>query len=202
MRWFRWTAILAAMSLAAALAYFLRDVIQRLVIQPLAYLWWVLGLFYRAMPQYVVWILAVLLAAYLFAGSLVSEGPIRTRRERPRKTPQGPIQELAAWVGKTRKGIYFKWLVANRLGKLARELLAQREGSSFRKVFGPLKGRDWDPPDQVGVYLESGLNGSFADYPHPRWPWSRPQPTPLDLDPREAVEFLEQEMETKRDRHR
>jgi hypothetical protein len=85
-------------------------------------------------------------------------------------------------------------LVANRLGKTAREILSQREGQPISRKFRRLEGRDWNPPQTIHDYLESGLNGSFADFPRPRLPWQTPNPTPLDADPKQVVEYLENQM--------
>jgi hypothetical protein len=97
-----------------------------------------------------------------------------------------------------RGGIYYKWLVANRLGKDAREILAQRDGHAVSKKFGRLNGNHWHPPQEIDSYLESGLNGSFADYPQPRL-GTKPQPAPWDVDPQLVIDYLENEMETLHD---
>jgi hypothetical protein len=47
-------------------------------------------------------------------------------------------------------------------------------------------------------YLETGLHGSFADFPSARRPFGGPQQTPLDLEVSRAVEFLESQMENDR----
>jgi hypothetical protein len=51
------------------------------------------------------------------------------------------------------------------------------------------------------MYLETGLHGSFADYPNVKRPFGVPQATPLDLDLVEAVEFLESQVENGNHRH-
>jgi hypothetical protein len=115
----------------------------------------------------------------------------------------GQIETLVKWLNKSQRGgIYYKWLVANRLGKNAREILAQRDGQAVSKKFGPLGGRGWNPPQKVRDYLESGLNGSFADFPRPRLFWQTPKPTPLDEDPQKVIDYLENEMETSHDGNR
>ena len=109
------------------------------------------------------------------------------------------MENLAELLDKRGRGIYYKWLIANRLGKAARELLDQRAGLQGTR-FMRLSGRDWNPPQEVNAYLESGVNGSFADYPRPRW--SRPHPTPLDIHPAQVVAFLESEMQLGRNGNR
>lgn len=180
------------------ISFLLRDEIQRNFILPLAYLWWLVTLYYRAVPQLVLWVLLVIAA---FA-SMLRLVPLKNLFRRIRKIEQkpaiGPVESVAQWIRKSPGGVYYKWLVANRLGRLAREMLDQREGR-IRKGFSKLNGKGWNPPEDVGTYLETGLNGSFADFPQPRW-WAKP--TRLDVDPKQVIEYLEDEMETGNDRNR
>lgn len=189
-----------ALALALVLAFAMQEVIRETVIIPLTYFMWVLGIYYRAFPQIILWVCLVVIVLLMLFGSLDSNFPRKEQVEDESKPVQGPVEGLAVLLEKARGGIYVKWQVAHRLGKLARDLLIQRGDRVNSKVVAPLSGRDWRPSDTVGEYLEVGLNGSFADYPNPRWPFSRPQKTPLDLDVNEAVEFLEEQMETN-DRH-
>jgi hypothetical protein len=193
-------ALIPAALVAMILAYLLRDAIQRAVILPLAYLWWIAGLYYHTVPQIVFWILLV--AGIFFAGAQSFISAIGfTRREKSAGKPiTGQVQELAAALERSPEGTYLKWTVAHRLGKLARGLLSQREGRSAGKGLARLEGRDWSPPEPVARYLEAGLNGSFADYPRQRWPAAGRPPIPLDLDPGDAVRYLESQMETQYDR--
>jgi len=198
----RWLVIASVVVLSAVLAFALRDVIQRTIVMPALYMWWVSGIFYHSIPQIVLWGVMLFLVSIIVAGSILPREQFSRSEGLKRKSIHGPIENLAVWISKTQGGIYYKWLVANRLGKIARELLIGRNGQNLGRSVQRLNGRDWDPPYEVGAYLESGLNGSFADYPQPRWLWSKPNPNPLDLSPQDAIEFLESEMETSRDRPR
>jgi hypothetical protein len=188
---------------ALILAFFLRDLVEQLVIVPLMYLWWLLGVYYSILPQFVLWLLLV---AAVMVSAMTALAPRFGNRGvfKPEPKPvQGQIEILVEWLQKSRHGgSYYKWLVANRLGKIAREILAQRDGHPISKKFGRLEGDDWNPPQKTRAYLESGLNGSFADFPRPRWflRWQAPKPTPLDADPKLVVECLENEMKTSKDR--
>jgi hypothetical protein len=55
-------------------------------------------------------------------------------------------------------------------------------------------GTDWEPSKELRQYLETGLHGSFADFPH-TGSLSAPPHTPLDLNVNEAVAFLESQVE-------
>jgi len=184
--------ILAIVAITLVLAYLTRDAIEQSILLPLAYIFWVLGVYYRSFPQAVTWIILVVVVALLAVGSLAAEPP-KAKRAPLRFIPiQGPIEALAGWMVKARSGIYFKWLVAQRLGLLARALINfKARHSAASSAQDPLAGPGWDPPEEVAAYLESGLNGSFADYPRPRWSFQTPAPTPLDLDPHQVIDFIE-----------
>ena len=189
--------ILAAMFvLIVFLAFILSDVVEATIIVPLAYLWWLLKLYYAALPQFIFWIILVVAVLYSAITNLIPEIRARKTEALKSKPAEGHIEILAEWIKKSRRGTYHKWLIANRLGKDAREILAQRDGNPVSKKFGMLTGRDWNPPHEIESYLESGLNGSFADFPRPRWSLrENPQPTPLDVDARQVMDYLENEME-------
>ena len=188
-------ALGSALVVALVLALELQDVIRQTVIIPLAYLWWIVGIYYRAFPQAILWAVLVIFVLLMLFGSLNSANTHRRTVMRKPRPLQGPVESLAVSLERASGGIYIKWVVAHRLGKIARDLLIQRGDRDSRKVIGPLSGRDWRPSQSVDAYLEAGLNGSFSDYPNPKWPFQKPKPTPLDLNVNEAVEFLEKQME-------
>lgn len=192
----RWLTVVIVAAVFVV-SYVLRDSIQHTVILPLAYLWWLFKLYYRAVPQVFLW---ALLVVVVFA-SMLRLLPIKNLFHRTQKKEQmpvvGSIENFARWIKKSPRGVYYKWLIANRLGKDAREILAQRDGHESSKKFGRLEGRGWNPPQKIGDYLETGLNGSFADFPQPRWSLRRKtsKPTPLDTDLGQVIDYLENEME-------
>ena len=188
--------LVGALALALILAFFMQDVIRESLIVPLTYFLWVLGIYYSAFPQVILWTTLVVIVLMMLFGSLGGSTVNSGETEDEARPVQGPVEGLAVSLEKARGGIYIKWQVAHRLGTLARDLLVQRGDRTSNKVIAPLEGRDWHPSKPVEDYLEVGLNGSFADYPNPSWPFGRPQKTPLDIDVSEAVEFLETQMET------
>lgn len=180
---------------AALLAYAMRERIERSVIQPLIYLWWVIGIYYDSIPKFMLWLLVVTLIVMIEIGSFATELPVIGRKKESHGSVQGSVEMLAGWFRRAPGGLYFKWLIAQRLGKLSREWIAFDARQVARFGRQALSGPGWDPPEEVAAYLESGLNGSFADYPRPRWPFQRPAPTPLDLDPQMAIDYLESKLD-------
>ena len=151
------------------------------------------------------WVILVVVVVISAVKNLTPEIIYRTNFKPAPKPVKGQIELLVEWLDKSQRGgSYYKWLIANRLGKTAREILAQRDGQAVSKKFGRLDGRGWNPSQKIRDYLETGLNGSFADFPHRRW-WLRgrtPKPTPLDVDPQQVIDYLENEMETSHDGNR
>jgi len=183
-------------SIAALLAFPLRGTIYEMIVIPAAYIVWNLDLLYRSFSQGTWWLLIVFIVIFLLILSLLPKPGFHRRVEQKVKPSQGQVESLATWLRKSEKGIYFKWLVANRLGKLAHQILLQREGGRPRSVFAPLLGVDWEPKQALQQYLETGLHGSFADFPN-TGRFSPLQPTPLDLNVAEAVDFLEAQVESR-----
>ncbi len=195
----------SAVLVAMMLAFMLRDVVEQLVIVPIIYIWWLLRLYYSALPQFILWAILVVVVLFSAISSLIPEVRYRIAFKAAPKPSQGQIETLVGWLNKSQRGgIYYKWLIANRLGKNAREILAQRDGHAINKKFGRLDGRGWNPPQKIRDYLETGLNGSFADFPRPSWlrGWEARKPTPLDVDPGQVIDYLENELETSHDGNR
>ena len=182
---------------AAGMAFYLQDFVRAVLFEPLSYLAWGLNIVYQSVAQLVYWILLVTGFTLMAFGSLYGKGPGRESVEGEKSSSHGPLENVSRQISRAGEGMYYKWLIANRLGKLARSILTLRGGQTARS-HDALDGRDWDPPDEVAAYLVSGLTRTFADYPRPRW-FARPQETPFDVDLDRVVAFLESQMENQRD---
>lgn len=193
----RWLIVLGLLIAAGLLAFPLRESIYETVVIPAAFLAWNIGLLYRSISQATWWWVIIFLVLFLLVFSLTPQSAYRRREPEKTKPPQGQVEGLAIWLRKAEKGIYFKWLVANRLGKLAYQILLHRESGRPRSVFAPLLGEDWEPSSEVRRYLETGLHGSFTDFPGQGNRLSAPPRTPLDLNVAEAVDFLEEKIENR-----
>jgi len=197
MNWRRWLVVGGVIVSAALLAFPLRGIVHQLIVVPLAYLLWALGLLYLVLPQVLWWIGVVLIVLFILGKSLLPDVKFVRKIIPIIKREQGNVEGLAAAIQKSDKGIYFKWLVANRLGRLAYQFLLQREHGKPRSVFAPLTAEGWDSEPAVQQYLEKGLHGSFAEFPNSNWNYfAPPERTPLDHDVAEVVEFLESKVET------
>jgi hypothetical protein len=191
----RWLILIGVLIIAGLLAFPLRETIYQIVVIPAAFVAWNLNLIYQSFSQGIWWWVTVFLVFFMVVFSLLPRAQFRSKVGPKSKPPQGQVESLATWLRRAEGGIYFKWLVANRLGKLAYQILLQRENGKPRSVFAPLIGVDWEPTKELQRYLETGLHGSFADFPIRGSRFSARRPTPLDLDVTEAVVFLESQVE-------
>src|SRR5689334_4745654 len=187
--------LIATLVIAGLLAFPLRDAIYRIVVIPIAFIAWNLNLLYQSFSQGVWWVVVALVVFFMIAFSLMPQAPVRPKAGPKPRPPQGQVESLSVWLGRAESGVYFKWLIANRLGKIAYQILLHRESGRPRSVFAPLAGTDWEPSRELQSYLEKGLHGSFADIPNSRNRFVARQPTPLDFEVSRAVQFLESQVE-------
>ncbi len=169
-------------------AYLLRDIIYTLVIVPLAYTLWLGGIIYRALPQLVKWVIVLVIAGIAIVWRLIPDVP-ETRKPRPiGRSTEGRVEALAFGIHRARNSNYFKWQLANRLGRLARRIV-------------DITGRpaNADEEDAIHHYLTAGVEKSFVDVPTPRGVLARRIPTPLDVDPADIIAYLESRMELNHD---
>ena len=199
MMWRRLLATLGIFVIAMLLVFPLHEAVYQLVVIPLAYVAWLLKLLYLSVSQGIWWILVVVIALFFIGQSLISEMKFVRKSIVYQKAQRGGVEALATTLKKREKGIYFKWLVANRLGKLAYQILLQRENGRPRSVFAPLTSPGWDATPEIQTYLEKGLRGSFAEYPLARrGSFAAPAKTPLDQDVKDVIDFLESKQDVAR----
>jgi|GEM_PF-714211 hypothetical protein len=201
-----------ACSAALLIAIFLRDAVEQLIIRPAAYLFWWLGVFYRFVPQPVIWFLLVLVMLFLTLNSIVVKIKLPRLKRLPPQSTLGPVGEFASQIQRRQGGIYFKWQVARTLGEIAMDLQSLHQPERRRKLDFNEKAAS----PQIYHYLDSGLNTSFSDYPLkgnyrlfgaiplPGW---LPLPeryrilpqTPFDIEIDPVIGYLEFQMESEDD---
>ena len=187
--------ILGIVAVSLVLAFPLRDAVFAMIIVPAAYVFWMLGLAYRSVHQSLWWSLASAIVLFIVLRGLVPQVGRKKRRPPEIEPVTGQIETLSNTIQKGDKGMYYKWTVANRIGRIAHNILAQRETGKERALYDPLAGPDWDPNPGVQSFLEAGLQGSFSDYPKKSRYFSSIERTPMDHDMQEVIEYLESQVE-------
>ena len=148
---YRWFLIAAGSVLILLLAYLLREVVNEKIVIPFSYLWWRLGLYYHAIEEETWLVLTVGMISILAYVGVAGEVSSSDKSDGHAKNPvQGPVEELISWLAKSHHRAYYRWRIANRLSRLARSLLQQRDGKSNWNV------SSWDAPEDVKTYLRYG----------------------------------------------
>ena len=187
--------VTAIVAVSLVLAFPLRDAVYAMIIVPAAYLFWVLGLVYRSVHQALWWGLASVIVTIILLIGLWPQAKPKKEASDDHKKIEGQVESLSTAMKKAERGIYFKWLIANRISKIAFQILSRRDTGKERSFFDPLTGPGWEPNPGVQAYLDVGHHGSFADYPRQNRFFSRPIKTPMDHDLGEVVEYLEEQID-------
>lgn len=187
--------IAGIVAISLVLAFPLRDAVYAAIIVPMAYIFWVLGLVYRSMHQSLWWGLATIVTLIILLRGIAPQTGWKRKEIEEVEVKAGPVETFSALMDKSETGTYSKWMVANRVGKIAHFILAHRETGKDRSFFDPITGPGWEPSAEVQSYLEAGLQGSFADYPRKRRYFSQPVITPMDHDVDEVIAYLETQIE-------
>jgi hypothetical protein len=189
--------VVLAVFAAGLIGLLLRDVVEQVIIRPLIYLFWLLGLLYRTIPQ-PVWWLVLLLGMLLFAlRNFAGKWDLPELKLQKLRAAPGPVQELAGQIERKNWGVYFKWQIARSLAEIAMDLQELRQHSRRKLDF---EGSAASPA--VRAYLEAALNTSFSDYPMQGGLLGRfasAPPTPFDGDIGPVIEYLETIMEQEDD---
>ena len=183
--------IAGALFASLFLAYLVRDLAREVLIIPLAYLAWQAGVLYAAVPQLVMWAVAVLVLCIIVIWQLIPDLRRSDTRGPARTATPGQVETLALWIHRAETSNYFKWQLANRLGRLADRLETLRGRRAPQRP----------PQAPVAEYLAAGVDHSFVDFPMRRNRFQRRLPTPLDLAPLDAIEYIESQMEIASGRH-
>ncbi|MGQ9477080.1 MAG: hypothetical protein ACUVRH_01085 [Candidatus Bipolaricaulia bacterium] len=178
----------AILLLTGALTFLAGEFIRAQLIRPLLFLLQMVGLYLRAIPQFGLW--AVLLLLFVLFGLYSIHGLRLTgvkARQRQRMSPMppasaGPLTELAERIALANRGEYFKWRLRRELRDLLVALLAWRRGLPQEEALRLLRaGEDW--PAEVEPRLRE-----FFQSPEPERRY------PFFLRPRRRGNRFEEEL--------
>ncbi|MBI5965143.1 MAG: hypothetical protein HY863_16820 [Chloroflexi bacterium] len=168
-----------------------RKMVVTAVVRVAAYFVWSLNVVGSVIPQQVLWILLLLLILYIAVGSFYgkrSEGGSTRKNAEP---AAGPVEARARWIEERQRGTFYKWQLANLLGKVHQSIQ-----DSVR--YGNSKNAPSISP-QVRDYLNAGLTTSYVDYTTPTI-FQKTELTPLDIELEQVVDYLEEQLEIKDER--
>lgn len=170
----------------AIIFFYFRKAIVGAVITFAAYIVWSLNIVGSVIPQQVLWILMLLLILYIAVGSFYGKHSESRPSQKNAVPVVGPVEARARWIDERQRGTYFKWLLANLLGKVHQHIQESVFYGNPRDVSLI--------PSQIQDYLNAGLNTTYADYSTPNL-FQKTETTPLDIQLDQVVDYLEDELE-------
>jgi len=174
--------LLPVLITAFAVENFVRDVLA----VPLLYAIWVALLLFESIPQSMLWAGLVLLA--IVAATRTLDRRKRLPRGRRDETlASRRVETLASLLRQAEGNIFGRWRLAQRLGGLVVELIADDERVSQREIHRRVEGGTLDISPELRAYLRARLS---TVRPGGRISLGRTTEA-LDLDPDEIVRFLE-----------
>jgi hypothetical protein len=184
--------------LVVILALILSGLVREMVAIPLLYLLWLMRVIFESIPQVVLWVGFLALAALVAWNSLVGpRAPPLVRQPAP--VSRAPVAAWAMLFARTTRDDYARQLLAQRLGQLAFDLLASQGQPPAQSLWQYLNDMSQDIPPDVRAYFQAGVRMQRS-LPRFWWRWwahaarQEPRADPLDLDPEHVVRFLEERM--------
>ena len=171
----------AAALFSLVLAYIARDLVHQLIVVPLVFLAWQAMLLAGTVPELVRWVVLTVILGLVIASQLAPELRSASRAPVPPRAAVGSVETVAIWLRRARSSNYFRWQLAHRLGRVARQ---------WQDLAGsPVESGGLEPG--IDAYLSAGSNHSFVDFPPRRGIFGRRLSSALDLDVAQVIDYLE-----------
>lgn len=173
------------------MAIVLRDFVREELIGPVLYVYWLVRLFLESIPQIWEWVVFVVVATILVVRNFAAR-PTLPQLRRAETADHGHVEELARLLHQARGDTFARWRLAQRLGGLVGDVLANQERVSQREIWRRLDRGRLNVSAPLRAYLTAQLRSVRPSGVRGLLPHS----SPLDLDPREVVQFLEDRLKS------
>lgn len=189
----RWGPLALLLILAGLLAYVIQDFVDQAILTPLLYFYWLARLLLAAISQKIIWGI-FLGVALVITGRTLWRWRSRSRQvQRGAKPQPGRIEAWLKLIRQADQEVYYKWQLAQQLRRLTLGAIAREQRLSRREIRQRLRDNTLDLPPTLQAYFEASTK-SLGHLPPsgPTWLRSRSTPTPLDIDPEQITQFLEE----------
>lgn len=188
-----WLSLGLILLIAAAIAPIFRNFVREVIIIPLLYIVWLGRFVVEAIPQTGLWSCFLIFFALILAVGLVDKQQRKSTLYLAGDVDEGRVAGWIKLIQQAEKDHYFKWRLAQRLQKVALNVIAHQQGQSLKRTRQQLRQAELDIPPELQAYFQASLQ-SLGHLPARRR-FFRPGPpaaSPLDLDPEHVIQFLEQ----------
>jgi hypothetical protein len=156
---------LGLLVLLTALAFSLRDVVREVIVIPLSYLFWVIGIFIDSTPQIFFW-LALLLISLLAAGRAIrpNKKAVEVRFRTDSMVPANAVGRVGYWVSRVntlRLGSFYKQNFNQSLNRLLLDMLSYRHHLTTRQVEQAIRNGSLYLPQDIAAFVKSNTRDLY-----------------------------------------
>ncbi len=196
----RWLVLAVAVALAVALVWALIRTVGGILAVTFWYVLWYVNLVLKSLPQAAYWAIFLCVAGAIAIASLLGRGDAQPGEKEMPAPQRGPVRQLAYSIRQAGEGYYFRWRLAGQLSERILEAMdagGQMTAGSRRRWWAR---NNQEVPPEVRAYVEAALWGGFwrpsGVGARLRRAFSPDQAvSPLDLDLKTVVRFLESQVE-------
>lgn len=191
-RFFLAIAISAIVGFMAILLW--PEFIREIVLIPVSYLLWIVGLLYRSFDQQIWWTALIILTVILAWTSLEIKPGVSRSGDNIEGDIPNRVQRWRKRLDEADRGTYMQWRLAQHLSNLVYDALSFRTGLERQQIEQNIEIFRDNLPDELVAYLRAA-RGFETDKSISRRIFSSQTPQPLDLPPEAVSAFLEEFLE-------
>jgi len=166
-----------------------------MLIEPTAYYMWGIKQVVRVIPQSAYWILIIVSLIFIVVYITIKSFFQHETTIESTANKKGAIDQLAEYIHHSENSNYFKWVIANHLANLSLSIMDQQNGN-INKEPRDISGMNRNPPPQINIYLNAGLNHSFMAYRSKRKIFKKQDVTPFGIELDDVINYLESLLES------
>jgi cell division protein FtsW (lipid II flippase) len=188
-RYDRFFPLIISLLLALFLFLLVKDFIRTVILEPLLYVFWFIGLILESIPQGVIWVGFILVMLIITLASFKKGEPQKSQSEMLPYSNTGRVERLARMLNRAQNNPFAKWLLASELKRVTRKLLTPPEQEKKSINYQEL-----DLPPEITAFFEAQQPTKWSI-----WEWLDNREhdetkTALDLDPDIVIQYLEKRM--------
>lgn len=186
----RFLPLLICLLLTVVFVFAIKDFMREVIIKPLFYAGWFMGLVLDSLPEMVLWAVFILLALFIASKSLIKGKESVAKEGRAVASKHGSVITWFRLLEWSENQDYSRWRLAAELRKLsAKMLLPDKEPSPYDPAL-----RAALPPD-IMAYFEARPSSFGSGFRLPFRREAKNETSPLNLAPEIVVQFLEKQLD-------
>ncbi len=183
----RFVPLIISFLLALFLFLLVKDFIRTVILEPLLYVFWFIGVILESIPQGVIWVGFILVMLIITLASFKKGEPQKSQSDQLFYSKSGRVEKLARILNRAQSDRFTKWRLANELKRLTRKLLTppdeQKKSINYQAL---------ELPREITAFFEAQQPKKLSI-----WEWfgnREYDETALDLDPEIVIQYLEKRM--------